>query len=74
MLNILFWVFLSTRPHRWQTRELVARRRQQMLGLVLLMPALGIGNVLMVRRHQHNRLKRVALIWSLCALTATNAL
>lgn len=76
MLNILFCVFLSTRPNSWLTREPAGRPRLLlcMLGLVLLMPALGIANVLMVRRHQHNRLKRVALVWSLCALTATNAL
>lgn len=123
MLNILFCVFLSTRPNSRLTREPAVtagwgryalattggrpqgggwdseilpragersrggaptaplgiahargRLRLCMLGLVLLMPALGIANVLMVRRHQHNRLKRVALVWSLCALTATNAL
>ena len=76
MLNILFCVFLSTRPNCWLTREPAGRPCLLlcMLGLVLLMPALGIANVLMVRRHQHNRLKRVALVWSLCTLTATNAL
>ena len=73
MLNILFCEFISTRPHSRGTRE-PAGRSFCMLGLVLLMPALGIANVLMVRRHQHNRLKRVALVWSLCALTATKAL
>ena len=74
MLNILFCIFLSTRTNSWRTRELVGGPRLHMLGLVLLMPTLGIANVVIMRRQEHNRLKQVALVWSLCTLTATNAL
>ena len=74
MLNILFCVFLSTGPNSWLIREPAGRLCLQVLELVLLMPALGIVNVLMVRRQQHKWLKRVALAWSLCVLTATGML